>query len=298
MHNIFKTILSFVLFLSITSPYCLAGEVELFIPSEKAEEFLQKEKTSQRIEYQKKFDSFKKNVTLPAVHENTITYKEDIISDGGAVIIDENSDLLTTKADKVNFIHENKFETNEPIIAEGTSSKNIKIHENSIEFTNYIVHENSINNKYSSEIMTAEVPDSNTVWSAASSQATLLFSKSAEKRDKATRNIINNGNWLQVAEKLLASDDEIIRINGINLLKAAVNNPKYRHIPVSVKINKLSPLLISSLTDSNTKVRFLAALILNKLTGTNFNYKFNSDPTTQTNAITAWNNYIKSVYGS
>ena len=298
MHNISITVSAFLLFISLISPFCIAGEVELFIPSEKAEEYLKNEKSAQKIEYQKKFASFKKEVDLPAIHENTLSENKDILTTGGPVTIADNSISFSKKLAETSIIHENSIHSEQPVLADKVISDNIKIHENSIEFTNFIVHENSVNNKYSTEILTAKVPDSNKIWNTASSQATLLFSKTASKRDKATKELIKNGNWLNVAEKLLASDNEITRINGINLLKAVIENPKYRDIPVAVKINKLSPLLLASLNDSNTKVRFLAALMLNKLTGTNFNYDFSSDPVTQVNTITAWNNYIRSIYGS
>lgn len=297
MHNISSISFIAALLFTLALPDSFAGEVELFIPAEQAEEYFQNEEAIQRQEYQKRFAEFKQNTQLPPVHENIVVATDVEKEEDGAVTASDTEEFATAESFDTTTLHENIPEAAQPLIAEKSNTTGIRIHENSLEFTNFIVHENSVEHKYTDQILAAKTPDPDRVWLSASSQATLLFSQSAKDRDKATRELINNGNWLKVAEKLLDSPDDISRINGINLLKTAADSPKYRNIPLEEKITKLSPLVLPALKDNNTKVRFLAALILNKLTGTDFNYNFNSSPESQQEVITAWSNYIQTTYG-
>ncbi len=308
MQKIFNAIIFIFIFAIIFTSNIIAGEVELFIPPERAEKFIKEDNEARKLEYQKRYNSFKKTVDLSSIHENTlITKVDDVVTPGGAVIIDDDIEVELSQLDNTktssniisdtNYIHENVPHSNLEV-ATNEEPKNITIHENSIEFTNFIVHENTINHKYSQDILAADTPDKDKVWTSATSQATLLFSASAKERDQAINNLINNGRWLKVAEKLLDSKDDIIRLNGISIIKTAIDSPKYKKVPLSTKVNKLSPFLISSLKDSNSKVRFIASLILSKLTGNNFDYKFNDDPMLREQAITVWDQHIKTNFGS
>ena len=308
MQKIFNTTIFVFIFAIIFTSNIIAGEVELFIPSERAEKIIKEENDARKLEYQEKYNSFKQTVDLSAIHENSLTAEaENVVTPGGAVIIDNDVEIALSQLDKsketsniisdINYIHENVPE-NTIEVAVNNEPKDIAIHENSIEFTNFIVHENTINHKYSQDIFAANTPDKDIVWNSATSQATLLFSTSAKERDKATNDLIKNGRWLKVAEKLLSSKNDKIRLNGINIIKIAINSSKYKNVPISKKINKVSPFLISSLKDSNSKVRFIASLVLSKLTGNNFDYKFNDDPLLRKQAITAWDQHIKTSFGS
>ncbi len=310
MHNIYLIFKVSMLYSIIFITGSFAGEVELFIPAEKAEQIAQEEEQAQQREYLKRFNSFKQTVPLSAIHENILSAQADNNINDGSVTITDDEQLLTENTtefannksteitDKVSIVHENSIPQNITVAKNNKINHDLTIHENSIEFTNFIVHENTVNNKYSNEIATAITPDSKQVWDTASSQASLLFSTSASTRDKATIELVNNGGWFKVAEKLITSTDDITRINGVNLIKRAIDSSKYNHIPLNTKVNKISPILLPLLNDSNSKVRFIAALVLSKLTGNSFNYHFNADHSEREEAITAWNNYIKTEFGS
>lgn len=312
-HKLFGLILTGIIFASPALDV-MAGEVELFIPEERAKQILIEEKAARRLVQQEKYDNFKQSAMAMIIHENNINNEvEDVITNGGIVILDGDHEISpeefvdstniekskSTIINDSNSIHENAILDTEIVTASiPESHTDIKVHENAVEFSNFIVHENTIKSRYIEEINTAQTPNEEKVWTAASSQATLLFSTSAKERDQATDELINNGRWLNVAKKLLASTDSKIRINGIQLIKTAVMSPKYNSVSTDTKVKKLSSLLITSLNDKNSKVRFIAALVLSKLTGDSFNYNFNSDPISRQESITAWNNHIKITYGS
>ncbi len=310
------TALFLFLLVLLTHYSASAGEVELFIPNDQVEELLLQEQTAEQIEYQRRFNSFKNSVTLPPIHENEFnnetTTKSSVDSDG-IVITETNQELKPLEFVNNNsnstadpktiitdtaYIHENTLtEITSPIII-AQKKQDITIHENSVEFSNFIVHENMVKLKITPSIA-EKIPNKDTVWTSAAAQATLLFSNSsAKERDQAIKQLITGGDWLNVAKKLLQATDNKVRINGINIIKAAVETPKYSDNALIIQIKDLSPLLISVLNDSDSRVRFIAALVLSKLTGNNFNYNFNADPDTRAIAVTTWNNYIKSTYGS
>ncbi len=310
MHNIYSILKISMLYSVIFITGSYAGEVELFIPADKAEKIIQEEEQAQHQQYLERFNSFKKTVPLSAIHENTISAENAEIINDGSITVTDDMEQLTASTTAANIseptetietdsiVHENSIPQSITVASSDNINHDLTIHENSIEFTNFIVHENTVNNKYSDEIAAISAPDSKKVWDTASSQASLLFSTSASTRDKATTELVNNGGWFKVAEKLISSNDDITRINGVNLIKRALDSSKYTHIAINTKINKLSPILLPLLNDQNSKVRFITALILSKLTGNNFDYNFNADPETRQESITAWNKYIKTEFGS
>ena len=112
------------------------------------------------------------------------------------------------------------------------------------------------NQKYTKGIDKIRIPDQKKVWTAAASQATLLFNPSAKERDKAINKLITNGGWYRVAKKLLSSSNSKARISGIQILKSTLEHPKYNIISQKKKIKKISPILLNTLNDDNLKVRF------------------------------------------
>ena len=92
-HKLFGLILTGIIFASPALDV-MAGEVELFIPEERAKQILIEEKAARRLVQQEKYENFKQSAMAMTIHENNINNEvEDVITNGGIVILDGDHEI-------------------------------------------------------------------------------------------------------------------------------------------------------------------------------------------------------------